>query len=270
MSSDRPGDGDGGFGSGGPLAVAVAVVRVARRADATFVAGSLAYSSIVAALPVVVLGFALTTTVGGDAIAVGAVAAGGDLLTPRGRMFVYRTMADVTGRTGIVVVAGGLACVSVVQLFLGFDRAFAAVYTGGKRHPLRSARGLTFAFVVGGLGVASVVVAAGALSLYANESLVRAAVPVTMFVFATIAVFPLFYAIPAAEVSRTEVLPGTLVTAGGWTVAGAVLGAFAAGSGGVGIYGVLGGLIVLVTWFYVANLLVIVGAATNAVLAERR
>ena len=281
VSSDRRADeeaaddgvaGDGAGGDrlrGGRLPVAVAIVRLAWRADATFIAGSLAYSSIVAALPVVVLGFAVATELGGDAIATEAVIAAGDLLTPRGRVFVYRTLADVTRRGGIVVVAAALACFSVVQLFLGLDRAFSTVYAGGERHPFGGARDALFAFGVGGLGVSAVVVAAGALSLYANESLVRVAVPVTMFVFAAVALFPLFYSIPAAEVSRTEVLPGTLVAAGGWTVAGAVLGAFAAGSGGVGIYGVLGGLIVVVTWFYAANLLLIVGAATNAVLAER-
>ncbi|MFC6795257.1 YhjD/YihY/BrkB family envelope integrity protein [Halobaculum halobium] len=171
-------------------------------------------------------------------------------------------------RRGIVIVSGALVCFSIVQLFRGYDRAFAAVYGVEKRGVLSRVRDTLFALGVGGLGVLAVVLAAGTLSLYTNESLVRAAVPVAVFLLSTVALFPLFYALPATPVSGREVLPGTLVAAVGWTVTGAGLGSYAAAAGaGVGIYGVLGGLLVLVAWFYAANLLVLVGAATNAVLA---
>ncbi|QZP36615.1 YihY/virulence factor BrkB family protein [Halobaculum magnesiiphilum] len=260
--------GDGArTGLGGPVAVAGAVVRAVRAADATFVAGSLAYYSGVATLPVAVLAAALVTHAGDGVVASGAVTAGGELLTPRGRTFLRGSIGDVSRRRGIVVVAGALACFSVVQLFRGLDRAFAAVYGVEKRGVRSRVRDTLFALAVGGLGVLAVLLAAGALSLYTNESLVRAAVPLAVLLLSTVGLFPLFYALPATPVSRAEVLPGTLVAAVGWTVTGAVLGAYADAGVGVGIYGSFGGLLVLVAWFYAANLLVLVGAATNAVLA---
>ncbi|QZY00634.1 YhjD/YihY/BrkB family envelope integrity protein [Halobaculum rubrum] len=262
-SSDRGSRSD----AAGPIAVAGAVVRALRAADATFMAGSLAYYSGVATLPVTVLIVAFLTRAGEGVVAAGAVTAGGELLTPRGRAFLRASLADVSERRGIVVIAGTLAAFSVVQLFRGFDRAFAAVYRVEKRGMRSRVHDTAFALGVGGLGVLAVLLAAGALSLYTNESLVRGSVPVAVLLLSTVALFPLFYSLPATPVSRTEVVPGTLVAAVGWTVTGAVLGAYAALGSGVGIYGVLGGLVVLVAWFYAANLLVLVGAATNAVLA---
>ncbi|WP_284012572.1 YihY/virulence factor BrkB family protein [Halobaculum litoreum] len=269
MSGDSRDTADDRTAPVGAAATVVAVARALRRADATFVAGSLAYYSIVAVLPVAVLAVALVAAVGGRPVAAGAVAAGGDLLTERGRTFLRGSLGDVADRRGIAVVAGLLVCFSVVQLFRGLDRAFAAVYRGDERGILSRLRDTLFAFGVGALGVAAVVVAGGALSLYANESLVRVAVPATVFALSAVALFPLFYALPAAEVTRTEVVPGTVVAAAGWTLTGAVVARFAGGAGRIGIYGAIGGLVVLVTWFYAANLLVLVGAATNAVLAGR-
>ncbi|MXR41718.1 hypothetical protein GRX01_10255 [Halobaculum sp. WSA2] len=272
MSNDARGSGPAGDGGSqvdgdGPIAVAGAVVRALRAADATFVAGSLAYYSGVATLPVGVLIVAFLTRAGEGVVAPGAVTAGGELLTPRGRAFLRASLADVTERRGIVVVAGTLAAFSVVQLFRGFDRAFAAVYGVEKRGVRSRVHDTAFAIGVGGLGVLAVLIAAGALSLYTNESIARGGVPVAVLLLSTVALFPLFYSLPATPVSRTEVIPGTLVAAVGWTVTGAVLGAYAAAGSGVGIYGVIGGLVVLVAWFYAANLLVLVGAATNAVIA---
>ncbi|UIP00170.1 YihY/virulence factor BrkB family protein [Halobaculum sp. CBA1158] len=270
MSRDRDTrDPSGETPTRGVVAGAVAVARTARRADATFVAGSLAYYSIVATLPVVVLAFAVLYEAGGGGLARGAVTAGGDLLTPRGREFLRGAMSDVARRRGIIAVAAGLVCFSVVQLFRGYDRAFAAVYGGDERRVLGRTGDAVFAFGVGALATLAMLLAAGALSLYANESIARVAVPAVVFLLSAVALFPLFYALPTAEVGRREVLPGTLIAACGWTVAGAGFGVYAADPAALGIYGALGGLLVLVTWFYAANVLVLVGAAANAVLAGR-
>ncbi|MFC6795258.1 hypothetical protein ACFQFH_14230 [Halobaculum halobium] len=80
MSNDArgPAGGDDGGGSDidGPVTAALAVVRAVRAADATFVAGSLAYYSGVATLPVAVLAAALVTQTGDGVVAAGAVTAG--------------------------------------------------------------------------------------------------------------------------------------------------------------------------------------------------
>ncbi|ESP88636.1 YihY/virulence factor BrkB family protein [Candidatus Halobonum tyrrellensis] len=242
-----------------------------RRADVTFIAGSLAYHSIVAVLPAVVFAFVALFELSGEVVARNAVAVAGDVLTPVGRTFLRDALTDVSRRRGILVVSVGLMCFAAVQLFRGFDRAFAAVYGAEERGALNKATDAVYAFLVGSLGVAAVLIAGGTLSVYANAntSLAHVAVPAGVFALSVATLWPLYHGLPAVKTTWRETLPGTVFTATGWAVAGAGFGLYAASDAAVGIYGVLGGLALLLLWFYVAHVLLLVGAALNAVAAGR-
>lgn len=267
---------DGGHGLGGGTAGGTGLTAVprrmyvaVRRADVTFVAGSLAYHSIVAVLPAVVFGFALVYEFSGRSVAASAVAVAGEVLTPVGRAFVRDALTDVSQRRGILLVSVGLVCFAAVQLFRGFDRAFAAVYGAEERGALDRVTDAVYAFLVGTLGVVTVLIAGGTLSVYANASLAHVAVPAGVFVLSVLALWPLYHGLPAVDTSWREAFPGTLFAATGWTVAGGGFGLYASGDVAVGIYGVLGGLALLLLWFYVAHVLLLTGAALNAVLGGR-
>ncbi len=74
---------------------------------------------------------------------------------------------------------------------------------------------------------------------------------------------------PADDVTVREALPGAVFAGVSWTVLGTVFGVYAAQAGGAQLYGVLGGVLLLLVWFYFAGLVLLLGAALNAVLAGR-
>jgi membrane protein len=74
---------------------------------------------------------------------------------------------------------------------------------------------------------------------------------------------------PVVDVSVPDVLPGVFVAAFGWTILEAVFQAYVAGAGRSEVYGTLGAVLLVLTWLYLASLLVLVGLAVNVVLDDR-
>jgi membrane protein len=82
-----------------------------------------------------------------------------------------------------------------------------------------------------------------------------------------VAVFlPTFYLLPEVEVSIPDALPGTLFAATVWTVSAMFFRLYATLSSSVRLYGVAGGVLLVLSWLYVGDLALLLGAATNAVL----
>jgi membrane protein len=80
---------------------------------------------------------------------------------------------------------------------------------------------------------------------------------------------PLFYLFPDEEVTVREVVPGTVLAAVGWTVLEFLFRYYVAVVGVGERYGVLGTVVLLVTWLYFSGFVVLLGAALNSVLAGR-
>jgi uncharacterized BrkB/YihY/UPF0761 family membrane protein len=81
--------------------------------------------------------------------------------------------------------------------------------------------------------------------------------------------FPLYYVFPDCQVTVRRALPGTVLAAAGWTGLGTVFGLYAERAASFQLYGVLGGVVLVLTWLYFGGLVVLFGAALNAVLAGR-
>ncbi len=67
-----------------------------------------------------------------------------------------------------------------------------------------------------------------------------------------------------------EAVPGAVFAGGGWTLLGTGFNVYAAQADSYQVYGVIGGVLLLVTWFYFAGQVLLVGAAVNAALADRQ
>lgn len=253
----------------GPAAVIVASVRHTYETGASFLVPALAYYALTAVMPALLLVFVAAARLGEIEIARGAVRSVGDVLTPRGQAFILASVEDVSDRTGIVVFAAAVALASAVQLFRTLDRAVSLVYGVDPAEPRATLREGTFVVVVGTLGMSAVLFAAGAMSLYASEETRAVATPLVVFVATAAALFPLYYSVPNTTVSVADALPGTLFTAVVWTAVGAVFGLVATHSDGAALYGLLGGLLLVVTWLYLAHFIVVVGAALNVALTDR-
>ena len=90
-----------------------------------------------------------------------------------------------------------------------------------------------------------------------------------MFVVLPVVLLPLYYVFPSRPVTVTEALPGAVFAGGGWTILGTAFGVYASVAGSYELYGVLGGVLLLLVWFYFAGLVLLVGAALNVVIADR-
>jgi len=66
------------------------------------------------------------------------------------------------------------------------------------------------------------------------------------------------------------ILPGTIVAAVGWALLNAGFGIYVAYSSTRDLYGVVGGVILLITFLYFGALVILIGAVTNVVLMGRR
>ncbi|GAA0249459.1 YihY/virulence factor BrkB family protein [Haladaptatus pallidirubidus] len=92
--------------------------------------------------------------------------------------------------------------------------------------------------------------------------------PIVLVVALVISFFPMYYLFPSVETTPRGVLPGTVFAAVGWT---ALQGLFQIYVQVVGssASGVLGAVLLLVTWLYFSGLVLLIGAVLNAVLSHR-
>jgi membrane protein len=87
--------------------------------------------------------------------------------------------------------------------------------------------------------------------------------------FVVVAFFPLYYVFPDEDVSVREVIPGTIFAAVGWTALEGVFQFYVAVASKSETYGIIGAILLLLTWLYFSGLVVLLGAVINAVLAGR-
>ncbi|GAA2664649.1 hypothetical protein GCM10010436_95730 [Paractinoplanes durhamensis] len=81
---------------------------------------------------------------------------------------------------------------------------------------------------------------------------------------------PIYYVFPDVDLSLKMVLPGAVVAAIGWALLKAGFGIYVAYSSTQDVYGVLGGVMLLITFLYFGALLILIGATTNVVLMGSR
>jgi membrane protein len=87
---------------------------------------------------------------------------------------------------------------------------------------------------------------------------------------ALIALFgPVYYLLSGNDVSVHEIAPGTVFAAAAWTVSAVGLRLYVTRSKSVDLYGVVGAVLLVLTWLYVVGLAVLVGVVLNAYLADR-
>ncbi|MFC7167388.1 YihY/virulence factor BrkB family protein [Halospeciosus flavus] len=255
------------------LAAATGLVR-AVAADAkdnriTFLAAAVAYYAFVSFIPLLLLVVAVGSYVGaGFADAVANATAG--VLAESGQRLLENALQNPDGRQGATVVSVALLLWSGLKLFRGLDTAFSTVYgvteVEGILDQLRDALVVLVSIAV----AAGAAVAVGILVPVLDVVPYAGVVGVVVLVVMLFVVFlPMFYVFPDAELELAEVWPGTLFAAVGWTVLTHAFRLYAGYADEYEIYGLLGAVILFVTWLYVSGIVIMLGAELNAVLAGR-
>ncbi|MFC6726246.1 YhjD/YihY/BrkB family envelope integrity protein, partial [Halobium palmae] len=92
---------------------------------------------------------------------------------------------------------------------------------------------------------------------------------VGLWVALSLAFLPMYYVPSEAVTSPRGALPGAVTASFGWALLHAVFHFYSTHAGQYAVYGVLSGIVVLLTGLYLAASLLLIGIVVNAQVAER-
>lgn len=255
------------------ISIAQSVINRAREEQISLLAASIAYYAFFSIIPLLLLVLALGSLIGGQTLANHIVGFVENHLSSQGQTVVEKALTTPAGRggasiTGIVgFVWGGLKVFRVLSI------AFDQVYQVEEESSLtrQIADGMLVLTLIG----LSAVIMFGLGVVIHREELIDIPGIDTLgwigLVIGLIVLFlPIFYVMPPVEVRLQEVIPGTIFTVFGWFLFQAVFQLYAGNASDYQAYGLLGAVLLFLTWLYFAGILLLFGAAINAVFADRQ
>lgn len=251
------------------LTIRSVVALVADR-NLTYLAAGIAFYAFVSVIPLILLTVAVASVVGGEALANQVTGILGQQLSSAGQDSVTQALTQTTGRGAASVVGFlGLAW-SALKLFRGLDQAFDELYLDDVETSLLEQVRNGFVVVVGIALAIGLVVAVGVALSFLQLDFPFANILGSLLLSALLALafLPLYYVLPPVDVSIREVLPGAAVAAGGWVLLQIGFRLYAANAGRYAAYGMIGAVLLFVTWLYFASIVVLLGGAVNAVHRE--
>jgi membrane protein len=268
--------------NGRPVSRAVTFLRsllsVYRTRDVPFMAGSIAYAAFVSLVPLLLLALVAASVLGGESLQAQVLAVTEQYLTPSARDLVSQSLDQAQSRVQFSIISGAALLWATLKVFRSLDTAFSDLYAVETDVSIveQVTDGL---LVLGGMGVAFLaMVAVGAVVAYAPafSTGIETGLPVVqtlgfvaLITGLVLAFLPMYYFFPNVEMTVTRALPGATVAAVGWTILQALFQVYVSYSSTSELYGVLGGIILLVTWLYFGSVVILLGGATNVVLAGR-
>ncbi|ELZ08427.1 ribonuclease BN [Halovivax asiaticus JCM 14624] len=246
------------------------VYRVATDREVTVLAAAFAYYAFVSIVPTVVLALVVSSIVGGEAIAAALVEGAGDAMPAVGVALIEEALTAESGRAQATIIALVVAVWGALKVFRGLSMSFDRIYGTDAE------KSFTGHFVD---GIVALVAVAGGFAAMIGVGLflgfAAAYVPfgnllglVGLLASLTLVFLPIYYVMPPVDVSIREVLPGVLFAAVGWTALQIGFQFYASRAGQYEGYGAVGGILLLLTWLYLAGIVILLGAVVNVVWAE--
>lgn len=239
-----------------------------RRNNLTFMAGSIAHSSFLSLLPLLLLVLVITTAVGNDTLNEQVVSLARRHLSPTGEALVFEALTEASDRAGASLIGVVTLLWGMLRVFRGISTAFDELYgesfTGFVRQMIEGL--VVFAAIV----LATLGTALGITLLAASDHpLVRVINPLVLVTGLMVAFYPIYYVFPSPELHPLEPIPGTVVAAVGWVLLEVVFGLYVSMTDTVTLFGLVGSMILLLVWLYGIALVLLAGATVNVVLAGR-
>lgn len=252
------------------LAVLRGILAEVRANNVPFMAGSLAYAAFVSVLPLLLLALLVASAVGGRALTLTLLSAVLGSIAPAGAQLLTQATSEAAARPGLSVIGVVVLLWGVLRVFRGLDTAFSVLYGTGADNDLRN-QVRDGAVVLAAVGVALLVASAAWLALdgVLGPRLPDRLDPLGLALGLAVVLLPVYYVFPDADVSLGEIAPGAVLTAVGWVGLEAAYEVYVTYSATADLYGLLGSVVLLITWFYVAALVVLLGAVVNVVVAGR-
>jgi membrane protein len=245
------------------LDVVKRVVGAAREHDVEYPAASLAYYGFVSLFPLLVL----LLTVLSRPVVTAIQSATPPFLTPSTQQLVYEATTGGDGR-------GAAAALAVVVLVWSGANVTVDVRTTVKRAEggiERSPRDVVrdAVCVLGSLvlAVVAILVTSVFFATFSDVPLLAAVAFAALLSTLTAAFLPLYYVPSRLVTSWREALPGAVAAAVGWTALLGVAHFYAVNAEQYAVYGVISGIIIIISGLYVAALVLLLGFLLNATLA---
>ena len=249
------------------LRVVLSVLALARENEIGLTAAGIGYHLLNSLLPLsvfLVVGFSATGRLSMVTTAIGAVMgidATGVLSS------LDRVLRDEAGRRRAVVIAGVLLVWSSVTLVRAINAAFGAVYN--VRQKRSRTRTIIDTVVVCPILLGGVPLCLGTVlwvTVIADVGSERLFTVALVFLTLLGAFLPMYYRFPGDQVTVREAMPGAVFASTSWVAVAVGLGVYASTSETVRLYGITGGVMLLLTSLYLCGLTLLLGAIVNAVL----
>ncbi|QFU83895.1 YihY/virulence factor BrkB family protein [Natronorubrum aibiense] len=246
------------------------VYQTANDRDISFLAAGFAYYAFVSLIPLVLLALVVGSLLGGEDAAERLILVAGDFLPAAGEDLVTDALTTESGRAEATVVALVVATWGALKVFRGLSLAFDKVYDEVAEDTLvdQIKDGLTV--IVAGAGAMALMIVIGTILGFAADLVPFAGLLswVTLLIGLVLVFLPIYYVLPPVPVTVTDVLPGAIFAAVGWTILQVGFQLYAANAGQYQAYGAVGVVLLFVTWLYFAGMLILFGAVLNVVLSR--
>lgn len=251
------------------ITVLKAIVHEIRVERVTFMAGSIAYNAFLSFLPLLFLLLALVVSVGSNTLETSLVSTIQTLITPGAGDLIVEELRQATvsiSVLGVVILAWG-----ALRIFRSLDMAFSDIYESQVENTLKNQ--LVDGFTVFGsltLVIVLVLFVEGRIAVEVGATLGWFLQRGLLFGVLCVALFPMFYLFPdESDMAFIEAVPGVIFTAFGLLILQSLFGIYLEFSDPQVQNSILASIIIFLTWLYFNALVILIGAAVNAVLTNR-
>lgn len=247
------------------LAAGRATVLLARDARVPLLAASVAYFAFISLVPLMLLVLVAATVLGRADLALATIREGTELFSPTVADVLRAVVASAADRRRVTLVGGVVLLWAALRTFRALDAAFGEVYADAEERGSFTEGLLDAAVGLGAISLAGIVVFVTVVVLQLGRS--GASATALLFVGFAVVFYPMYYLFPRTDPAPLDVVPGTVVAAGTWTGFQTLFDAYVTAAPEA--YDALGAVLLVLTWLYVSSLVLLVGAALNAVLGGR-
>lgn len=246
------------------------LVAAAREENLSVMAAGLAYHAFNSLIPAVLLVFASVAYAGElpglASLLAATTGAGQDAI---GRQ-LQQLGSNHAGQLRAVVIAGLIFLWSATRLFYSIRTAFTEVYGyDGTKSRATQVVNAAIAFATMATALVAITLLGATLANEFTGILVWVVTPLLLVVVLFVVFFPMYYLFPYPSVNVREAIPGTTFAAVAWALSGVGFRLYASTSQSVQLYGVAGGILLLLTWLYVGGFILLFGVTLNGVVAGR-
>ncbi|MFC6872322.1 YihY/virulence factor BrkB family protein [Halobellus marinus] len=240
------------------------VGQMAGKHSIKYPAAALAYYAFVSQVPLLILVVAVLS----DQLVTQIQRTTPDFLTPDAQQLLSEALVTASGQTGAALLAVSVLAWSGANIVIGFQEVVNRVEHTPResfRTQLRDASSVLGSF---GLVIVAVIITTVAFTLLPIGRVLSYGEPLVQFGMLTIAFLPLYYGPSRVVRSLTAALPGAMTAAIGWTVLLTAIRFYANNASQYALYGVLSGIIIILTSFYLGAIVLMLGAIVNTVTAD--